>query len=76
MLSIRSPPAAALARSKDKVKLRAVALLTRRLVTPSRGLMSICDAATCDRSKKPLELMVNAGVVPAWTLLGETLMGA
>lgn len=74
-LSLRLPTEAVLARSKDKIKRCAVALLTRMLETPSLGLMAICDALTCERLKKPAELMVNVGVVPAWTFLGETLMG-
>ena len=73
MLSARASPVAVLASSKDKVKRCGVLSLTRMLETPSLGSMPICDAPTCERSKKPDELTVNVGEVPALMFFGETL---
>jgi hypothetical protein len=70
MTSMRWPAFALDARSKVTVALVGVALLIRIFETPVPGLTLIRAADTCDRSKKPEELMVNAAGVPAVTVFG------
>jgi hypothetical protein len=76
MVSERGPVDALLARSNDRIRLCALGLLTRSPLTPSPGVTLNCDAAICDRSRKPLLATVNAGEVPVLTVFGVTLMGA
>jgi hypothetical protein len=70
MTSMRWPAGAVDARSNVTVALCGVALLIRMFETPLPGLTLTCDADTFDRSKKPEELTVSAGEVPALTLFG------
>jgi hypothetical protein len=67
---VRWPAFAVDARSKVTVALCEVALLMRIFETPVDGLTLICDAGTCDRSKKPEELIVKFGEVPTVTVFG------
>jgi hypothetical protein len=70
MTSMRWPGVAVDAMSKVTVAVCGVALLIRMFETPVAGLTLICDADTCDRSKKPEELTVKLGEVPALTVFG------
>jgi hypothetical protein len=72
MTSMRWPGVAVDAMSRVTVALSGVALPTRIFEMPVPGLTLICDADTCDRSKKPEELTVNVGEVPALTVFGVT----
>jgi hypothetical protein len=75
MTRARSPAVAVDARSKERVTLCGVALLNRMLETPVPGLMLIWAGGTCDKSRKPLDLMVSTAGLPAITDFGVTLMG-
>jgi hypothetical protein len=68
--SIRTPAEALEERLKVTVALAGVAVPICRFETPDDGLMLICDDVTLERSKKPDELMVSVGEVPAVTVLG------
>ena len=72
MISIREPAEALDERLKVTVALAGVTLPICSFETPDDGLMLICDDVTLERSKKPDELIVSVGDVPAVTVVGVT----